>query len=92
MVITVYLMFHYGLLDVFLQRTYNRFIGTNDRLHRQSLGVISYTINGAESSTRAFGRTSSTATSTFGRSTNNSVFGVERDLESPQRRTLFGWR
>ena len=90
MVITVYLMFHYGLLDVFLQRTYNRFIGTDDRLHRQTLGAISYTINGAES--KAFGRTSSTATSAFGRLTNNSVFGVERDLESPQRKTLFGWR
>ena len=64
-------MFHYGLLDVFLQRTYNRFIGTDDRLHRQTLGAISYTINGAES--KAFGRTSSSASS-LGGTTNNFFF------------------
>ena len=43
-VIVLILMYFYGLLDMFVVRHYNRFIGRNDRLQRQTLGVISYSV------------------------------------------------
>ena len=41
-VVAVYLMYFYGLLEVFVQRNYNRFIRKNDRLNRHVSGNISY--------------------------------------------------
>ena len=42
-IVTVMVSMHsYGLLDMFVQRKWNRFIGTKDRLQRKTLGVVSY--------------------------------------------------